>query len=125
VFDKFVVCVAGGLSRAQQQQPSTPPVVFFTQEPLDVVATRKDHVLFNCSLAAVVEGLAVNISWWKDGQRLESDGRVQVLADGALLLRRLRHNVARGRSDEGLYSCHATTPIGTVVSRAASLQIAG
>ncbi|XP_061427038.1 LOW QUALITY PROTEIN: neogenin-like [Lethenteron reissneri] len=119
----------------------------FVTEPSDTVAVRASSARLNCSArperasGAAGEddvGPAVRVEWKRDGvilalplqaegeqQQQQQEERRVVLASGALLLRSVQHG--RGsRSDEGRYECVATAPgIGTIVSRAARLSIAG
>ncbi|CAM9982991.1 unnamed protein product [Lampetra fluviatilis] len=117
----------------------------FVTEPSDTVAVRASSARLNCSARPERApgtageddvGPAVRVEWKRDGVflalPLQAEGEQQqqeerrvVLASGALLLRSVQHG--RGsRSDEGRYECVATAPgIGTIVSRAARLSIAG
>ena len=95
----------------------------FTQEPQDVVAIKNSDLLLNCSAASSNQGQHINITWWKDGEQV-NDARRYVLANGSLFIRRVKHKVARGRSDEGTYVCQARNQLGTIVSREAQVHIA-
>lgn len=85
---------------------------------------RGQVALLNCS-AFGISGSQVNITWRKDGTEIVSEGRVTVLSNGSLFIRRVVHKVKRHEMDKGVYECVAANDVGAIVSRQALLQLAG
>ncbi|XP_046645538.1 neogenin-like isoform X3 [Daphnia pulicaria] len=104
----------------------------FTAEPQDAVVSKNSSVVIDCGVPAgwlrdmEEAGPAPFIEWKRDGVLLSLNGenRRSVLANGSLSFTSVQHS-RNERPDEGLYQCSATRPsVGTIISRAAKLQIA-
>ncbi|XP_055337462.1 neogenin-like [Paramacrobiotus metropolitanus] len=95
---------------------------YFTTEPADVTAVRDRPLLLNCSTSSQPDA---HVQWKRDEVpiSLAADGRRSVLSNGSLFFTKIVHS-RTDRPDEGIYQCTVTNNIGTIVSRAAKLQIA-
>lgn len=94
----------------------------FIQEPTDTVARKNGPVTLNCS----VEGSSspTEITWEKDGRRINADSRRRIGSNGALLINKIIHN-REYKPDVGEYQCFASTPVGKIASRKIHLDVAG
>ncbi|XP_045029173.1 neogenin isoform X4 [Daphnia magna] len=113
--------------------------LMFTAEPQDAVVSKNSSVVIDCGVPAgwlrdmEDAGPAPLIEWKRDGvllslngenRRYSSGTNISVLANGSLYFTSVQHS-RNERPDEGLYQCSATRPsVGTIISRAAKLQIA-
>ena len=104
----------------------------FTAEPQDTVVNKNASVVIDCGAPAAWlkrtdGGPSPLIEWKRDGVLLSLNGgetRRSVLSNGSLYFNSVQHTRSE-RPDEGLYQCAATRPsVGTIISRAAKLQIA-
>ncbi|RUS74602.1 hypothetical protein EGW08_017644, partial [Elysia chlorotica] len=75
----------------------------FTIEPVAALVQLGESVIFDCAAEGVPEP---TMYWWKGTQRLDTGGRVAVLANNSLRI------VATQQSDVGLYRCFATNALG-------------
>ena len=98
----------------------------FLTQPDDVIAVRNSALWLNCTAAGSVAVKAENITytWLKDSQ-VVNDARRVVLPNGTLFIKRVIAKKQPRRSDEGTYECIARNHIGAIISRKATLQIAG
>ncbi len=96
----------------------------FTQQPRDVVVTKGNSFVWNCSAentntdGSFVAQPNANITWRKDGLDV-NDARRYVLRTGSLYFKRVKK-----QRDEGVYECVARNRVGIIVSRKALLQVA-
>ena len=116
--ERRVCCVAGGA--AGQLAPG----VVFTEQPADVVVVRGGRALLHCATSGTAD---VVVTWLHDGVPIVTDGqRRRVLVDGTLVLQQVSARRQAGRRpDVGAYRCRATAPAGTILSRLATVSIAG
>ena len=87
------------------------------EEPRDAVVARGSQLSWPCK-ATADRDVHFSYSWFKDGSAVVNRSATTVLPDGTLRIRRVRS------SDEGVYSCLATSAFGSLISKPASLQIA-
>ena len=100
--------------------------LLFAVEPRDVVAVRGQPLLWHCSAVSGPGAAPPNVTWFKNGQEV-GDNRRTVLANGTLLIRRVRGPGvpgAGGSSDEDTYECMAANDVGSILSRPALLSLA-
>ncbi|RXM96017.1 Neogenin [Acipenser ruthenus] len=112
------------LSQAQASGPRQFTPFWFSVEPVDTLAVRSSPVFLNCSAHSEPPA---RVEWKKDGTflNLASDDRRQLLPDGSLLIPSVVHS-KHSKPDEGFYQCVATIDsLGTIISRAARLTVAG
>ncbi|XP_078386036.1 protogenin A [Cetorhinus maximus] len=94
--------------------------LFFTREPQDVIALRKDPVVLDCQARGE---LPITIVWLKNGLKLVDSERIYVLSNGSLYITEVEHR--RGeRSDEGYYECLAQNKYGAILSQKSHLSVA-
>jgi hypothetical protein len=93
------------------------PVI--TEHPQDLRVHRGAPATLNCGAYGEP---APTISWYKDGERVNSGGDHTVLLPGGslLFLRTLHNHRAR---DSGRYSCRAENQEGVVYSKTATLTV--
>lgn len=94
--------------------------------PSDVVVKPGNPARLSCRAEGSPQ---VSVEWLRNGQPLQmskADGQMQpmVLSEGSLFFLSVGEG-RRGPSHEGVYTCVARNPVGTAVSRNASLHIAG
>uniref|UniRef100_A0A915AF13 Roundabout n=1 Tax=Parascaris univalens TaxID=6257 RepID=A0A915AF13_PARUN len=99
------------------------PVI--TEHPLDVIVAKGEPAALNCA----AKGPDVQISWYKDGQRVitnkdETSSHRLILQTGALFLLRVNNGKSGKDADSGTYYCVAKNKYGEARSREASLKIA-
>ncbi|KAK6475259.1 neogenin-like [Huso huso] len=114
--------VARHADKASGPRQFTP--FWFSVEPVDTLAVRSSPVFLNCSAHSEPPA---RVEWKKDGTflNLASDDRRQLLPDGSLLIPSVVHS-KHSKPDEGFYQCVATIDsLGTIISRAARLTVAG
>ncbi|XP_059900131.1 immunoglobulin superfamily DCC subclass member 3 [Gadus macrocephalus] len=93
----------------------------FLREPSDVNAVRDKMLLLDCQVQG--EGPIV-ITWRRNGAPVEASQRVQVLANGTLLIQSFQKRRERSDGDVGEYDCAARNRYGMLVSRKARVQLA-
>ena len=93
----------------------------FLLEPSDVIAVRDKQLLLDCQVQG--EGPIV-ITWRRNGAPVEASQRVQVLANGTLLIQSFQKRRERSDGDVGEYDCAARNRYGMLVSRKARVQLA-
>ena len=102
----------------------------FLTQPDNVIAVRNSALWLNCTAAgsvaveADVKAENITYTWLKDSQ-VVNDARRVVLPNGTLFIKRVIAKKQPRRSDEGTYECIARNHIGAIISRKATLQIAG
>lgn len=69
----------------------------------------------------------LTFNWTKDGAPVDlSTRRIQLLSNGSLYIRRVRHRPKKEVTDEGQYKCFVRLEkIGTVIARDVQVEIAG
>ncbi|XP_033836468.1 immunoglobulin superfamily DCC subclass member 3-like [Periophthalmus magnuspinnatus] len=94
----------------------------FIKEPGDVIAVRDRPLLLDCE--AEGEG-PISVTWRRKGVAVESSNRVNVLANGTLLIRKFSKRRLDNETDAGEYECAVTNSNGLVlVSRRARVRLA-
>ncbi|KAM4015872.1 roundabout homolog 4 isoform 2-T2 [Anomaloglossus baeobatrachus] len=87
------------------------------EHPSDLVVRRDQPGTMNCRAEGNPEP---TIEWYRNSESVNfSKGHNSLILGGSLFLLHIR-----GKSDEGVYTCVARNPLGTAISRNASLSIA-
>ena len=93
--------------------------------PDTVVAQKKFPFLLNCSAYSPPQYRPINYTWYKNGQPLALDRRVQVVDNGSLYFQSIKRRKRKFKTnDEGFYECLLTNSVGTVIARRVNLKIA-
>ncbi|XP_061616823.1 immunoglobulin superfamily DCC subclass member 3 isoform X2 [Phyllopteryx taeniolatus] len=93
----------------------------FLQEPRDVIAVRDRPLMLDCSVRGEEP---IQITWRKNGVPLITHPRVQVLANGTLLIHSFQKRKEGSDADMGEYDCAAQNRYGMLVSRKAKVLLA-
>ncbi|XP_061185116.1 protogenin-like [Saccostrea echinata] len=103
---------------------SIPSYEVIKNTPKVVEVLQNSPLLLNCtdSMTWWTES-GVKYSWFKDGKIVTSDQRVTVSQNGSLYIPSTKKKKRRGWDDEGLYECHMTVPMGTVIGRSVKIKI--
>ena len=104
------------------EEPPPKPGLHLVEQPKNVIVVRNQQLLLPCS-AVDDNGLAVNITWLKDGELL-NERRRHVLNNGSLLIRRVFKRKDNDKNDEGKYECLAKTAVGIISSPPADVHVA-
>lgn len=90
-------------------------------EPSDVIAVRERPLMLGCK----VQGdEPIMITWRKNGVPIPTSPRVQVLANGTLLIQSFQKRKEGSDGDIGEYDCAAQNRYGLLVSRKAKVLLA-
>lgn len=92
----------------------------FVTEPRDVTAVQGSRVLLDCQAQGEPP---VAIRWLRNREWVLESERVELLANGSLLIPRVSGGRG-GVSDEGFYHCLASNTYGAVLSQRAQLTVA-
>uniref|UniRef100_A0A8C6KR42 DCC netrin 1 receptor n=1 Tax=Nothobranchius furzeri TaxID=105023 RepID=A0A8C6KR42_NOTFU len=101
--------------------------VWMVYEPQDAVTVRGGTLQLDCQAQTDAPTGPPTITWRKDGVLLSTvvDERRRQLSNGTLLVQNVLHS-RHHRPDEGGYQCLATLDgLGSIVSRTASVTVAG
>ncbi|XP_077363267.1 immunoglobulin superfamily DCC subclass member 3 isoform X2 [Festucalex cinctus] len=93
----------------------------FVQQPSDVIAVRDRPLMLDCSVRGEQP---VQISWRKNGLPVPANARLQLLANGTLLIRSFQKRKEGSDADTGEYDCAARNRYGMLVSRKAKVLLA-
>ncbi|XP_054619625.1 immunoglobulin superfamily DCC subclass member 3 isoform X2 [Dunckerocampus dactyliophorus] len=93
----------------------------FLQEPKDVIAVRDRPLMLDCTVQGEEP---IQITWRKNGVPLSTSPRVQVLANGTLLIQSFQKRKEGSDADMGEYDCAAQNHYGMLVSRKAKVLLA-
>ncbi|KAM4676518.1 immunoglobulin superfamily DCC subclass member 4 isoform 2-T2 [Discoglossus pictus] len=86
-------------------------------DPLHAVLLPGESAILHCDLGST-EGPS-NVTWRKDGELLDTDGPLTVLANGSLVISQsVSYNI------EGSYICTAKTSFGVVMGRTGTVRLA-
>ncbi|KAK7898697.1 hypothetical protein WMY93_019550 [Mugilogobius chulae] len=95
--------------------------LLFLLEPSDVIAVRDRPLLLDCQVQGEEP---IMVTWRRNGVPVPSSPRVQVLANGTLLIQNFQKRKEGSDSDVGEYECAAQNRYGLLVSRKAKVQMA-
>ncbi|XP_029918852.1 immunoglobulin superfamily DCC subclass member 3 [Myripristis murdjan] len=93
----------------------------FLLEPNDVIAVRDRPLMLDCRVQG--EG-PIMVRWRRNGVPVPTSQRVQVLANGTLLIQSFQKRRDGNDPDVGEYDCAAQNRYGMLVSRKAKVQLA-
>nr|XP_057903671.1 immunoglobulin superfamily DCC subclass member 3 [Doryrhamphus excisus] len=93
----------------------------FLREPRDVIAVRDRPLMLDCTVQGEEP---VQITWRKNGVPITPSPRVQVLANGTLLIQSFQKRKEGSDADMGEYDCAAQNRYGLLVSRKAKVLLA-
>lgn len=93
----------------------------FLLEPSDVTAVRDRPLMLDCRVQGEEP---IMVTWRRNGVPLPSSPRVQVLANGTLLIQSFQKRREGSDADTGEYECAAQNRYGMLVSRRARVQLA-
>ncbi|CAG2225792.1 unnamed protein product [Mytilus edulis] len=103
------------------------PGITIHPAPSVVIAQKNSPLLLNCSASSSPDAGPVTITWYKDGQPVLIDRRVQVRDNGSLYFTQVknnRHSRNKNRNQNGFYECFMKNKYGTVIARQVHLQVA-
>ncbi|XP_053546461.1 roundabout homolog 4 [Bombina bombina] len=95
---------------------------YFIDQPIDLFVRKDQPATLNCQAAGNPKP---KIEWYRKGELVKNsknDSQRTILPDGSLFF--LHFNQAKGKSNEGVYTCVASNRLGKIFSRNASLYIA-
>ncbi|XP_071140240.1 protogenin-like isoform X1 [Mytilus edulis] len=101
------------------------PGITIHPAPSVVIAQKNSPLLLNCSASSSPDAGPVTITWFKDGQPVVIDRRVQVRENGSLYFTQVKKNRnSKNRNHNGFYECFIKNKYGTVIARQVHLQVA-
>ncbi|CAC5400663.1 unnamed protein product [Mytilus coruscus] len=103
------------------------PGIYIHSAPSVVIAQKNSPLLLNCSASSSPDSGPVTITWYKDGQPVVIDRRVQVRDNGSLYftqVKKNRNSKNKNRNHNGFYECFMKNKYGTVIARQVHLQVA-
>ncbi|VDI30815.1 Hypothetical predicted protein, partial [Mytilus galloprovincialis] len=103
------------------------PGITIHPSPSVVIAQKNSPLLLNCSASSSPDAGPVTITWYKDGQPVLIDRRVQVRDNGSLYFKQVknnRHPRNKNRNQNGFYECFMKNKYGTAIARQVHLQVA-
>ncbi|XP_028452710.1 immunoglobulin superfamily DCC subclass member 3 [Perca flavescens] len=93
----------------------------FLLEPSDVIAVRERPLMLDCRVQGEEP---IMVTWRKNGVPLPTGPRVQVLANGTLVIQSFQKRKEGSDADMGEYDCAAQNRYGMLVSRKAKVLLA-
>ncbi|KAF1381205.1 hypothetical protein PFLUV_G00151170 [Perca fluviatilis] len=93
----------------------------FLLEPSDVIAVRERPLMLDCRVQGEEP---IMVTWRKNGVPLPTSPRVQVLANGTLVIQSFQKRKEGSDADMGEYDCAAQNRYGMLVSRKAKVLLA-
>lgn len=93
----------------------------FLLEPSDVIAVRERPLMLDCRVQGEEP---IMVTWRKNGVPLPTSQRVQVLANGTLVIQSFQKRKEGSDADMGEYDCAAQNRYGMLVSRKAKVLLA-
>ncbi|XP_076013205.1 immunoglobulin superfamily DCC subclass member 3 [Genypterus blacodes] len=93
----------------------------FLLEPSDVIAVRDFPLMLDCRVQGEEP---IMVTWRRNGRPLPTGPRVQVLANGTLLIQSFQKRREGNDADMGEYDCAAQNRYGMLISRKAKVQLA-
>ncbi|XP_052084302.1 protogenin-like isoform X2 [Mytilus californianus] len=103
------------------------PGITIHPAPSVVIAQKNSPLLLNCSASSSPDAGPVTITWFKDGQPVVIDRRVQFRENGSLYFTQVKNNRYsrnKNRNQNGYYECFIKNKYGTVIGRQVHLQVA-
>ncbi|XP_062585320.1 protogenin-like [Saccostrea cucullata] len=103
---------------------SIPSYDVIRNTPKVIKVVQNSPLLLNCTDSTTwwTES-GVRFTWFKNGEVVTSDKRVTVSQNGSLYIPSTKKKKRRGWNDEGLYECHMTVSMGTVIGRSVKIKI--
>ena len=97
------------------------------RDPDYLVGQTGAELLLKCSVQHDAEFGPLTFNWTKNGSPVDLNSRrVQLLSNGSLYIRRVRHRPKKDVSDNGRYKCFVKLEkVGQVVARDVRVEIAG
>ncbi|VDI44725.1 Hypothetical predicted protein, partial [Mytilus galloprovincialis] len=103
------------------------PGITIHPEPSIVIAQKNSPLLLNCSASSSPDSGPVSFTWYKDGEPVFFDRRVQVRDNGSLYFTQVknnRHSRNQNRNQNGFYECFMKKKYGMVIARQVQIQVA-
>ncbi|XP_063437436.1 protogenin-like isoform X2 [Mytilus trossulus] len=102
------------------------PGITIHPAPSVVLAKKNSPLLLNCSASSSPDAGRVSFTWYKDGEPVLFDRRVQVKDNGSLYFKQVknnRHSRNQNRNQNGFYECFMKNKYGTVIARQVQLLV--
>ncbi|VDI62813.1 Hypothetical predicted protein [Mytilus galloprovincialis] len=103
------------------------PGITIHPAPSVVIAQKNNPLLLNYSASSSPDSGPVNFTWYKDGEPVLFDRRIQVRDNGSLYFTQVknnRHSRNQNRNQNEFYECFMKNKYGTVFARQVQLQVA-
>ncbi|KAK3094895.1 hypothetical protein FSP39_007610 [Pinctada imbricata] len=100
-----------------------PPGIELPQhDRYNVIAQKNGKLWLNCSVTTNgSQHGPLEVSWYKDGKKINFDKRLQLVQNGSLFFKRVLNR--KRKNDTGLYECHVKNNIGSIIAKRVNLKV--